>query len=152
MSFFLFFLFTFSLFPRRCSKMPSRSYKMRISLLLLTNSFDCAHKMNRSVIVYRIYCIALNKVLFLLKSIDSFLISRQKKYLLWVLRSASLKRGASNEYPQHTFSSINMKNMMWIPHLICSYVNQKIKRRTWVNSDPTLLKEPFDLSEHFRPK
>ena len=30
------------------------------------------------------------------------------------------RRGASNEYPQHMFSSRN-KNIMWIPPLICSY-------------------------------
>ena len=30
-------------------------------------------------------------------------------------------RGASNEYPQHMFSSRNKKNIMWIPPLICSY-------------------------------
>ena len=29
--------------------------------------------------------------------------------------------GASNEYPQHMFSSRNKKNIMWIPPLICSY-------------------------------
>ena len=31
-------------------------------------------------------------------------------------------RGTSNEYPQHMYSSRNKKNIMWIPHLICSYV------------------------------
>ena len=31
------------------------------------------------------------------------------------------RRGASNEYPQHMFSSRNKKNIMWIPPLICSY-------------------------------
>ena len=46
--------------------------------------------------------------------------------MLWVLnRSAySLEapwRGASNEYPQHMFSSRNEKNIMWIPPFICSY-------------------------------
>ena len=34
-------------------------------------------------------------------------------------------RGASNEYPQHMFSSRNKKNIMWIPPLICSYVKKK---------------------------
>ena len=32
------------------------------------------------------------------------------------------RRGASNEYPQHIFSSRNKKNIMWIPPLIRSYV------------------------------
>ena len=32
------------------------------------------------------------------------------------------RRGTSNEYPQHMFSSRNKKNIMWIPPLICSYV------------------------------
>ena len=31
--------------------------------------------------------------------------------------------GASNEYPQNTFSWRNKKNIMWIPPLICSYVS-----------------------------
>ena len=31
------------------------------------------------------------------------------------------RRGASNEYSQHTFSWRNKKNIMWIPTLICSY-------------------------------
>ena len=30
-------------------------------------------------------------------------------------------RGASNECPQHMFSSRNKKNIMWIPPLISSY-------------------------------
>ena len=34
-------------------------------------------------------------------------------------------RGASNEYPQHMFSSRNKKNIMWIPPLICSYDSDK---------------------------
>ena len=33
------------------------------------------------------------------------------------------RQGASNEYLQHMFSSRNKKNIMWIPPLICSYVN-----------------------------
>ena len=37
-------------------------------------------------------------------------------------------RGASNEYPQHMFSSRNKKNIMWIPPLICSYVNPFLLR------------------------
>ena len=32
------------------------------------------------------------------------------------------RQGASNEYPQHMFSSTNKENIMWIPPLICSYV------------------------------
>ena len=31
------------------------------------------------------------------------------------------RRGASNEYPQHMYSLRNIKNIMWIPTLICSY-------------------------------
>ena len=31
------------------------------------------------------------------------------------------RRGASNEYPQHTFLWRNKKNIMWITPLICSY-------------------------------
>ena len=32
------------------------------------------------------------------------------------------RRGTSNEYPQHIYSSRNKKAIMWIPPLICSYV------------------------------
>ena len=32
-------------------------------------------------------------------------------------------QGASNEYPQHMFSLRNKKNIIWIPPVICSYVN-----------------------------
>ena len=40
-----------------------------------------------------------------------FLIS-PRKHMLWVLiRSASARRGASNEYPQHMFSWRNKKNI-----------------------------------------
>ena len=34
------------------------------------------------------------------------------------------RRDTSNEYPQHMFLSRNKKNIMWIPHLICSYAKQ----------------------------
>ena len=89
--------------------------------------------------------IATDKTLFHPKNADIFLIS-PRKHMLWVhIRSASifisprkyvvvLIRSASNEYPQHMFSSPrkhihenicflwrNKKNM-WIPLLICSYV------------------------------
>ena len=40
--------------------------------------------------------------------------------MLWYSLEAP-RRGASNEYPQHMFSSTNKKNIMWIPPLICSY-------------------------------
>ena len=39
-------------------------------------------------------------------------------------------RGASNEYPQHTFSWRNKKNNMWIPPLICSYDN--LSKHKWI--------------------
>ena len=35
-----------------------------------------------------------------------------------------LLRGASNEYPQHMFSSRNKKTIIWIPLLICSCAGQ----------------------------
>ena len=53
------------------------------------------------------------------KNADIFFISQQK-HMLWYSLEAP-RRGASNEYPQHLFSSINKKNIMWIPPLICSY-------------------------------
>ena len=40
--------------------------------------------------------------------------------MLWYSLEAP-RRGTSNEYPQHMFSWINKKNIMWIPSLICSY-------------------------------
>ena len=40
--------------------------------------------------------------------------------MLWYSLEAP-QQGASNEYPQHMFSSRNKKNIMWIPSLICSY-------------------------------
>ena len=40
-------------------------------------------------------------------------------YLIFMKNS--YERGASNEYPQHMYSSRNKKNIIWIPPLICSY-------------------------------
>ena len=50
------------------------------------------------------------------------------------------RRGASNEYPQHMFSSINKKNIMWIPPLICSYGDKLEPLSYWVDvqADPSL--------------
>ena len=45
--------------------------------------------------------------------------------MLWYSLEAPC-RGASNEYPQHMFSLRNKKNIMWIPPLICSYVNDHL--------------------------
>ena len=44
------------------------------------------------------------------------------------------RRGASNEYPQHMFSSRNKKNIMWIPSLICSY-------EAWLITNPCKVKK-----------
>ena len=51
--------------------------------------------------------IALDKVFFQPKSIDIFLISLQK-HMLWYSLEVP-HQGASNEYPQHMFSSRNKK-------------------------------------------
>ena len=53
--------------------------------------------------------IASDRLFFQSKSIDIFLISGQK-HMLWVLEAPH--RGASNEYPQHMFSSRNKKNYL----------------------------------------
>ena len=53
------------------------------------------------------------------KNAGIFLIS-WRKHMLWYSLEAP-RRGASNEYPQHMFSSRNKKNITWIPPLICSY-------------------------------
>ena len=45
--------------------------------------------------------------------------------MLWYSLEAP-RRGTSNEYPQHKFSSRNKKNIMWIPPLICSYAASKV--------------------------
>ena len=42
--------------------------------------------------------------------------------MLWYSLEAP-HRGTSNEYPQHMYSLRNKKNVMWIPPLICSYVD-----------------------------
>ena len=46
----------------------------------------------------------------------------------------------SNKYPQHMFSSINKKNIMWIPPLICSYGDKLEPLSYWVDvqADPSL--------------
>ena len=45
--------------------------------------------------------------------------------MFWVLiRNASARQGASNEYPQQMFSRINKKCNMWIP----SYLELLLKR------------------------
>ena len=46
--------------------------------------------------------------------------------MLWYSLEAPHQE-ASNEYPQHMFSLINKKNIMWIPPLIYSYVSNKVK-------------------------
>ena len=43
----------------------------------------------------------------------------KKRYVVVLIRGPP--QDASNEYPQHTFSWRNKKNIMWIPPLICSY-------------------------------
>ena len=63
--------------------------------------------------------IATDKALFHPKNANIFLISEQKDMLWYSLEAP--RRGASNEYPQHMFSSRNKKNIMWIPPLIFSY-------------------------------
>ena len=59
--------------------------------------------------------------------------------MLWYSLEAP-RRGASNEYPQHMFSSINKKNIMWIPPLICSYGDKLEPLSYWVDvqADPSL--------------
>ena len=57
---------------------------------------------------------------FIRKLLISFLFLN--KNMLWYSLEAP-RRGTSNEYPQHMFSSRNKKNIMWIPPLICSYVH-----------------------------
>ena len=52
-------------------------------------------------------------------------------------------RGASNEYPQHMFSSRNKKNIMWIPPLIYSYQVQCITNEL-ISLDHTRHFAPLD--------
>ena len=56
--------------------------------------------------------------------------------------------GASNEYPQHMYSSRNKKNIMWIPPLICSYVtNDTEVLILWSDADKVLWIVPkFNIS------
>ena len=53
------------------------------------------------------------------------------------------QRGASNEYPQHMFSWRNKKNIMWIPHLICSYgfMKKYIPKKTYLNKKQSFKKK-----------
>ena len=82
--------------------------------------------------------IATDKVIFYPKNADIFLISQQK-HMLWYSLEAP-RQGTSNEYPQHMFSSINKKNIMWIPPLICSYGDKLEPLSYWVDvqADPSL--------------
>ena len=54
------------------------------------------------------------------------------------------RRGTSNEYPQHMYSSRNQKNIMWIPHpptLICSYaIPRLLKIYKRVTDEDSLVK------------
>ena len=47
--------------------------------------------------------------------------------MLWYSSEAP-RRGASNEYPQHMFSSRNKKIIMWIPPLIYSYAKPLLSK------------------------
>ena len=65
-------------------------------------------------------CIATDKALFFIqKMLISFLFLNKNICCGYTLEAP--RRGASNEYPQHMFSSRNKKNIMWIPTLIYSY-------------------------------
>ena len=50
-----------------------------------------------------------------MKSTDIFLITHENVCCGYSLEAPH--QGASNEYPQHTFSLRNKKNIMWIPLL-----------------------------------
>ena len=65
--------------------------------------------------------IATDKVIFFnRKMLISFLFLNKNICCGYSLEAP--RRGASNEYPQHMFSSRNKKSIMWIPPLIYSYV------------------------------
>ena len=67
------------------------------------------------------FFIATDKALvFIQKMLISFLFLDENIHCGYPLEAP--RRGASNEYPQHMFSSRNKKNIMWIPYLICRYV------------------------------
>ena len=63
--------------------------------------------------------IATDKALFFIRKMLIFLFLNKNICCRYSLEAP--RRGASNEYPQHTYSSRNKKNIMWIPPLICSY-------------------------------
>ena len=68
--------------------------------------------------------IATDKALFFSSVCADIFLIFQSKHMLWYSLEAP-RWGASNEYPQHMFSLINKKNIMWIPPLICSYVHKR---------------------------
>ena len=83
--------------------------------------------------------IATDKAIFFIrKMLISFLFLNKNICCGYSLEAP--RRGASNEYPQHMFSSINKKNIMWIPPLICSYGDKLEPLSYWVDvqADPSL--------------
>ena len=64
--------------------------------------------------------IATDKALFFIRKMLISLLFLNKNICCGYSLEAP-RRGASNEYPQHMFSSRNKKNFTWIPSLICSY-------------------------------
>ena len=59
---------------------------------------------------FKLHIIALNKVLFFNQKVAIFFLFLNENICCW--------RGASNEYPQHMFSSRNKKTIYLIPTLI----------------------------------
>ena len=53
------------------------------------------------------------------------------------------RRGATNEYPQHMFSSRNKKHIMWILPLICSYDMIVQIFRLFIIETPSILGKNF---------
>ena len=81
----------------------------------LLNPFTWVHELSKRKSPSSEETLLLIRRFFQPNSIYIFLISR-RKHMLWVSLEAP-HRGASNEYPQHMFSSRNKKNFTWY-HLL----------------------------------
>ena len=104
------------------SSIDTRSFSVAKSLCSVDSSLCSADTV--FLFCYKIIrnlTIATDKTLFFIQKCWYLSYFSTKTYVVVLIRSASARRGASNEYPQRTFSSRNKKNIMWIPPLICSY-------------------------------
>ena len=93
-----------------------KNEKMHMCIYPPILSLTSRHQRQKTCII-----IATDKALFFIrKMLISFLFVNKNICCGYSLEAP--RRGASNVYPQHMFSWRNKKNIMQIPHLICSYV------------------------------